>query len=933
MNAGGAAAVECSSTNVSNCNDGSGGGGAGGSILLNVNNFPSILTAGVNGGKGASLYAYTTTSGRVGPGGGGAGGVIWTKQTSLPSNLVSTLTGGANGVIIADSNNPWGTTPGQTGITLTGLVVPIDSVIFKPNIDSVRIKDSITGCKSFDFKGFAFTNSHPISSWHWDFGDGTVANTQNTSHNFVTAANYTVKLTVTDINGCKDSTNIGVTTGGLNIDYYYQENICNPLSVQFFNTLSSGINISWDWGDGTFSNGVSNPTHIFTATGTYPVQLSLQVGTCRDTILKNIQVGATPFNIITTPDTTICSGKTANLLTIPSLGFCWTPVTYLNDPLSDHPVTATPLPIQYFFTAEIPGTNLVTNGDFSSGDIGFTSDYTTENPNINEGRYEVGNSPAAWNSSFNACSDHSSGSGKMLMVNGNGTANAIIWKETVSVTPQTNYTFSAWLTTLSVNNPASLSFSINGLDMGALIPPGSPGCNWKRYFTNWNSGNLTAATIAIINKNTGIGGNDFALDDISFSPVQIKRDSILISIDTPVLHTRTDTTVCKGIPVMLHTSGNGTNFTWSPANGLDNIFSANPMATPADTTQYFVTATTNHGCSIKDSVTISILASPVITMTNDTSVCPNQGVQLQAAGGISYSWTPAGTLNNASIPNPVASPTVSPTIYYLAVTGANQCISRDSVKISIIPNPVFTVSPNQSACRGTAATLTASGGNIYTWTPAFPLNNSTIPTPQATPDSTTIFTVVITESACNRSATLQTILHIDSVPVLALKKSNDLDCSKTSAQLQATGADTYVWSPNLGLSNDSIANPLAFYSITQTYLVLGTDSLTGCKGSDTITVFYNVPPGVTYKAPTAFSPNGDGVNDCFKVLYTGVFDYFELSIYNRWGNRVFFSTDPNECWDGTLNGYPLEMSNYVYMIKTRNPCGETVSKGNLVLIR
>jgi gliding motility-associated-like protein len=85
--------------------------------------------------------------------------------------------------------------------------------------------------------------------------------------------------------------------------------------------------------------------------------------------------------------------------------------------------------------------------------------------------------------------------------------------------------------------------------------------------------------------------------------------------------------------------------------------------------------------------------------------------------------------------------------------------------------------------------------------------------------------------------------------------------------------------------------------------------------------------------PNAFTPNNDGLNDCFGLKYGGPNDKVEFSIYNRWGERIFFSTNPLACWDGIYKGVPQEIGVYVFIIKREGPCGSESEKGLFTLIR
>jgi hypothetical protein len=91
---------------------------------------------------------------------------------NLAVNTFITQNGGINGINIDFANDPYGSTPGQDGSNLFNLKIPVDTVLFKPNIDSVRIKDSATSCAGFNFRGLGYTNTSAINSWKWYFGDG-----------------------------------------------------------------------------------------------------------------------------------------------------------------------------------------------------------------------------------------------------------------------------------------------------------------------------------------------------------------------------------------------------------------------------------------------------------------------------------------------------------------------------------------------------------------------------------------------------------------------------------------------------------------------------------------------------------------------------------------------------------------------------------------
>ncbi|MBC7946502.1 MAG: gliding motility-associated C-terminal domain-containing protein, partial [Chitinophagaceae bacterium] len=373
-------------------------------------------------------------------------------------------------------------------------------------------------------------------------------------------------------------------------------------------------------------------------------------------------------------------------------------------------------------------------------------------------------------------------------------------------------------------------------------------------------------------------------------------------------------------------------YQWSPLVGLTNPTIANPIATPTASTEYFVTGTTVNGCIAKDSITISIKPKPAITISPDTLVCQNSPVQLTASGGTSYIWTPSTGLDNPTVSNPVASPSDS-TTYYVTVTEAStSCSSIDSVDVFIRPEPVFTINAPASICETKSITLSASGGHSYSWHPDPTLSSTLIANPIATPLSSKVYTVDITDSICNTTASLSTTVTVWDLPTVQATSSNDIDCSLDFSQLTATGATTYEWLPATGLSSNRVSNPIARPVVETSYSVKGTDD-NGCVNFDTVMVKVVTANLSGYLMPNAFSPNGDGLNECYGIKYWGVIQELEFGIYNRWGERIFFTKDPSACWNGKYRGTPQDIGVYVYMIKAKTLCGSTFKKGIFTLVR
>ncbi|MEI9959271.1 MAG: gliding motility-associated C-terminal domain-containing protein [Ferruginibacter sp.] len=373
---------------------------------------------------------------------------------------------------------------------------------------------------------------------------------------------------------------------------------------------------------------------------------------------------------------------------------------------------------------------------------------------------------------------------------------------------------------------------------------------------------------------------------------------------------------------------------WTPTAGLSNPNIVNPVATTSTTTTYTVNGTNALGCVAQASVLITILPKPIILKSKDTAICNTTSAQLFASGGTTYSWMPAATLDNPNIATPVATPTAPITKYYVTVTNnaANTCTNSDSIVVSIKPAPVFSISPPQETCAGKNVQLTSSGGNIYLWSPASLVSNAAIANPMTSANNTTNYSVTITESICNISTTLSTLVTVNPALNVDAFKSNDIDCSIGFANLTAFGASQYTWTPSTGLSNNFIASPVATPTVTTLYTVNAKDPL-GCTASDTVTVVVSTSGNSTYSMPNSFTPNGDGINDCFGIKYWGQIQDLQFFIFNRYGEKVFSTTDPNKCWDGKYKTDRPENGTYVYYIKAKTACGTVERKGNVILLR
>jgi gliding motility-associated-like protein len=275
-------------------------------------------------------------------------------------------------------------------------------------------------------------------------------------------------------------------------------------------------------------------------------------------------------------------------------------------------------------------------------------------------------------------------------------------------------------------------------------------------------------------------------------------------------------------------------------------------------------------------------------------------------------------------------------MYVVAGTANNACSAQDSVTITVNPIPVFAINPkNPSVCLGDSIILTATGGDIFQWLPGENISNPSSSTPVIYPAFNTTYTVIINNSICKLSDTLNTDVTINEAPDVALTKSNDVDCLTPQAMLTASGGIKYTWEPATFISNTHVNNPVVSPP-SDTWYSVNVENQNGCKGKDSILVKSSFVVGASpFQVPGAFTPNSDGLNDCFSLRNWGPVDYFDILIYDRWGYLVFHSNNINSCWDGTVKGIPQGAGTFVYQIRVSSKCTEGVvtKKGTLVLIR
>ncbi len=398
-----------------------------------------------------------------------------------------------------------------------------------------------------------------------------------------------------------------------------------------------------------------------------------------------------------------------------------------------------------------------------------------------------------------------------------------------------------------------------------------------------------------------------------------------------------DTLICTTDTLKLNafSPNTGVTFSWSPVHNIINSNSAFPLVYPQTTTLYDVTATDSKGCPAKDTVTVNVVDHVALSLPGDTTICQTDSIQLKpSTNALYFSWSPSAGLSNAKSMNPKAAPLTNTTYNLTASIG--KCFAKAARAIKVVPYPYANAGSDAVICYGKTTQLNASiTGSGFSWAPVNSMVNPSSLSPIVGPTATITYTLKVTDTiGCPKSSYDSVLVKV--VPkVIAFAGNDTIVVRSQPVQLNATGGTDYLWTPSTYLSDPTVANPLAVFTglpDTITYHVK-VSTPEGCFNIDSIKIYiFETKPEVFI--PTAFTPNGDGLNDVFKPIVAGMKQFQYLNVYNRWGQLLFKTATPDKGWDGNFNGTSQPGGTYIYVIQTidynNNPY---FKKGTFVLIR
>ncbi|GAB4142381.1 MAG: hypothetical protein Fur0041_17500 [Bacteroidia bacterium] len=724
---------------------------------------------------------------------------------------------------------------------------------------------------------YTFNNTSTISggnmTYHWDFGDPTLTNdTSNLASPtfaYPNAGTFTVTLIATSNNGCVDTTTMIVNPGNGGQAAFAASTVCLNNATTFTDQSIGATGWSWNFGEPSSGpNNTStqqNPTHTYSAAGTYTVTLTAQTTPCPSIITQTITVN--PLPAASFQYSQVCGGQNVTFTSNSTIqapdqitGYSWN----FGDPGSG------PANIS---TLQNPSHTFSTTGTFT---VILT---VTSNNNCQSTFSQVinvGPSPVAQFVSDTVCTNS-----PMTFTNQSQNAATYLWDFGVgtltsdtssSANPTYTYTTAGTYTVTLIADPAS-----NCGDTATLMVTVDPGPN------------VTFAAPAVCE---------------TFQS------------------TFTDQSTIASGSITSWSWDFGVTTSTADTSNLQNPTFTYPVSGTYTVT---LTCTSNNGCVTTDTMSVIVNPPPVatFTITNACSGFPTAFTdQSTSATGTVNQWSwdfgDGSPINTQQNPTHIYTTNQTYTVT-LIVTNSNGCSDTVQLPATSAPLPVVQFEGDTLAgcfphCVNFTDQTTLATGTVTGWLWDFGDNtpNSTQQNPShcfSVPGQYTITLTTTTSGGCSSTLTMPNMITVHPAPTASFSATPQvttvMQTNVVFTDLSQGAPVTWSWDfgdPSTTGDTSSIQNPNYIYSTEYgaTYPVHFTVwNQFGCVDDTTLEVI--VEPEFAFYIPNAFTPNGDGKNDGFFGTGIGIASY-QIWIFDRWGNMIFTTKDINEAWNGTVQG-------------------------------
>lgn len=698
--------------------------------------------------------------------------------------------------------------------------------------------------------------------------------TINPSTGVVTLASSalgTYTVTYTTAGPCPDVSTfviniVNVPVADFTLDEYCQ-NVANP-SPTYINGGSAGVFTAT--AGLAFVSPVVTPGEVDLAgstPGNYTVTNTIASPGCPLTVATNtIIINAVP--VTTVDDQTVCAGSPATLTAGGATTYVWSNGPTVNT-MTDTPGATTP----YTVTGFTAGCSSSATGTITVNPIPVTTATNTV-----------------------VCA----GVAATLTAGG---ATTYVWSNgptvsTITDTPSATTSYTVTGTSLGCSSSAVGTITVNPIPVVTVNDPvicvgnctnlTAVGANtyvWSDGTTANPKNVCPGSTISytVTGSSLGCSSSDVSTVTITLLPV--------ITVNSPA--------ICAGQSATLNASG-GSVYDWETGQTANSI-----TVSPLTTTSYTVGDNTP-GCSGSTISTVTVNPLPNVTATAQT-ICVGQSATLTAGGASTYLWSTGSPANPL-----IVSPATTTTYTVTGVTAAG-CSGVAFTSVTVNPLPVITAN-STSVCEGLSSTLTASGATSYVWS-----NGAVTAANTISPSNTTSYSVTGTDAnGCSSTGTGTVTVFPKPGVDFTFSPIPAIVTYPTITFASQTTSDVNFWQWSFGDPADSTGSnapaPVHTYPSVEATYVVTLNVLNGGMCPNSVSHEVVIGPEYSFFIPNAFSPNGDGFNDVFFGKGKGIVEY-ELMIFDRWGNFIFYADDIDKAWDGKANNGSEMAQQDVYVWK------------------